>query len=226
MLIKERISNNRLSEFMRFLASGEIREGDRLPPLTEMSRELGISIASLREQMEVARAMGLVEVRPRTGIRRLPYDFKPAVVQSLIYADAIDSQAFRSFSDLRNHIEMTYWHTAVDLLTPEDHQTLRLLVANAREKLGGEPIQIPHDEHRQLHLTIYKRLNNPFVSGILEAYWEVYEAIGLNVYTDLNYLETVWDYHARMVDLVCQGNIEAGYAALVEHMDLIFQRSK
>ena len=27
--------------------------------------------------------MGLVEVKPRTGIRRLAYQFKPAVLQSL-----------------------------------------------------------------------------------------------------------------------------------------------
>jgi DNA-binding FadR family transcriptional regulator len=37
-----------------------------------MSKELGVSVALLREQLEVAKAIGLVEVRPRTGIRRLP----------------------------------------------------------------------------------------------------------------------------------------------------------
>lgn len=226
MALRERVSNNQLSEFMRYLASGETREGDRIPPLTEMSRELGISTASLREQLEVARSMGLVEVRPRTGIRRLPYTFKPAVVQSLIYAASIDPRAFDDFSDLRNHIEMTYWHIAVDLLSAEDQKELVSLIARAREKLAGEPVQIPHIEHRQLHLTIYKRLNNPFVTGFLEAYWEVYEAIGLDVYTDLAYLETVWNYHARMVDAICQGDYDTGYAALVEHMDLIYQRSK
>ena len=52
---------------------------------------------------------------------------------------------------------------------------LTALVEQAWEKLRGTPIHIPQYEHRQLHLSIYQRLDNPFVSGILEAYWDAYE---------------------------------------------------
>lgn len=225
-MLRERVPTERLSEFMRYLTSGEAQESRRLPPLSELSRTLSISIASLREQLEVARVMGLVEVRPRTGIRQLPYTFKPAVVQSLIYALTVHPEAFQAYSDLRNHIETTYWYQAVGLLTLEDHEELRCLIKRAKEKLHGEPIQIPHIEHRQLHLLIYRRLENPFVTGLLEGYWEVYEAFGLDLYTDLAYQERVWDYHERMVEAICMRNFNVGYEALTEHMDLIFQRSK
>ena len=76
------------SDFIQFLVkfSLENRDGKNggnenlhLPSLSEISKELGISIASLREQLEVAKAIGLVEVKPRTGIRRLPFSFFPAV---------------------------------------------------------------------------------------------------------------------------------------------------
>jgi DNA-binding FadR family transcriptional regulator len=84
---------------MRFLASEALEEGDRLPPLAELSQQLGISTATLREQLEVARSMGLVEVRPRTGIRKKQYSFKPAVVQSLTYALASDAHCFEQYSE-------------------------------------------------------------------------------------------------------------------------------
>ena len=64
------------SEFFAYLAASETdeeSESDRLPSLNALSAELGVSVARLREQLEVAKALGLVEVRPRTGIRRLPY---------------------------------------------------------------------------------------------------------------------------------------------------------
>lgn len=214
-----------LSEFMRFLSSNEIEEGDRLPPLAELSSNLGVSTASLREQLEVARSMGLVEVRPRTGIRKKNYSFKPAVIQSLTYALAVDPKAFEHYSDLRNQVERTYWYQAVRLLTAEDEIVLKNLIQKAFDKLAGHPIQIPHNEHRQLHLTIYCRLNNPFVTGILEAFWEIYEGYGLNVYTDLNYLQKVWGYHKQIVDAICMKNFDAGYQALTDHMELIFQRT-
>lgn len=211
---------------MSYLASTENSESDRIPPLTELSRELGISVASLREQLEVARTFGLVEVRPKTGIRRLPYTFTPAVANSLAYAVRIDQNFFHSFSDLRNHIETAYWYQAVGLLTSEDIEKLQDLAKSAYAKLHGIRAQIPHSEHRELHLMIYRRLNNPFVMGVLEAYWEIYEAVGLNVYTDLIYLERVWSYHQRMVDAIRTGNYSAGYQALVEHTDLIYQRTR
>jgi DNA-binding FadR family transcriptional regulator len=220
-MIQERISS-KISEFLRYLAAHEEAESG-LPSLTELSRELGIGVATLREQLEVARALGLVEVKPRTGMRRKPYTFVPAVLKSLDYAIALNKDHFIAFADLRQHIETAYWHEAVKLLTPEDHALLRDLVARAWEKLRGSPIQIPHPEHRELHLTIYRRMNNPFVTGLLYAYWEAYEAVGLNFFTDYNYLTEVWQYHQKMVDSVCANDIEAGYQALSEHSDLIHQ---
>jgi DNA-binding FadR family transcriptional regulator len=196
----------------------------QLPSLSEVSKELGVSVALLREQLEVARAIGLVEVRPRTGIRRLPYSFLPAVRQSLSYALAVDAGHFMMYSDLRIHLEATYWEDAACRLTPEDHQELKQLVARAWEKLNGHPIEIPHPEHRQLHLGIYRRLDNPFVFGLLEAYWEAYEAVGLNLYTDIDYLQEVWRYHEQMVEAICDGDYDRGYAALIQHKDLLFHR--
>ncbi|GMV33344.1 MAG: hypothetical protein DCC59_03595 [Chloroflexi bacterium] len=218
-MLRERPSPN-ISEFLRYLASHDESE-DKLPSLNDLSRELNISLASLREQLEVARALGLVEIKPRTGMRRKPYSFVPAVKQSLDYAIAMNRDHFIAFADLRQNIELAYWHKAVKLLTSEDRAYLGDLVARAWEKLRGSPIEIPHSEHRELHLTIYRRLDNPFVSGLLQSYWDAYEAVGLNFFTDYNYLTQVWNYHQQMVNAICNNDAEAGYKALSEHTDLI-----
>ncbi len=210
-----------LSEFLRYLASRDGADNGDFPSLTELSSELGVSVASLREQLEVARALGLVEVKPRVGIRRLPFTFLPAVCQSLGYAIALDDKNFRLFADLRKHTETAYWHEAVKLLTEEDLSKLQAIISRAWTKLKGNPIQIPHDEHKQLHLQIYKRINNPFVTGILEAYWDAYEAIGLNVFTDYKYLTDVWHYHEKMVSAIQSREFDKGYRVLVDHTDML-----
>ena len=217
------------SEFLDYLVASSQNtqaKGDstQLPSLQEMSKEIGVSVAYLREQLEVAKALGLVEVRPRTGIRRLPYTFSPAVRQSLSYAIQIDQRHFAEFADLRNNIEAAYWENAVRLLTPDDHMYLKDLVGQAWGKLRGQPVQIPHTEHRLLHLGIYHRLENPFVNGILEAYWDAYEAVGLNLFADYTYLTEVWTYHQKMVDAICDGDTQAGFHALIEHKDLLRHR--
>jgi len=222
-MLRERISPD-ISEFLRYLAGH--REAEQgLPSLTDLSGQLGISVSTLREQLEVARALGLVEVKPRTGTRRKTFTFTPAVRQSLSYALALSNDYFRKYADLRNHIESAYWYEAVTRLTDSDKQELQNLVTRAWEKIRGIPVQVPHEEHRKLHLLIYSRLENPFVTGLLEAYWDAYEAVGLNVFAGgYEYLQEVWGFHQQMVESICGGNFEVGYEALVKHTDLLYHR--
>lgn len=216
-----------LSEFVNYLINVASPSNDgRLPPLTELSQKTGMSVAILREQLEVARVLGFVEAKPKTGIRRLPYSFRPAVRQSVAYAVSIAPETFQGFSDMRNRLEAAYWYQAVELLTLEDIQQLRIFVQQAKNKLSKDPVQIPHIEHRNLHLTIFSRLNNPFVIGFLEAYWDIYEAIGMDVYTDYSYLQRVWEYHEHMVEAIASRDYTSGHQALIDHMALIQQRSQ
>lgn len=220
----DRYKPEQLSDFMNYLASGSQDANGRIPSLANLSKILGISIATLREQLEVARALGLVSVQPKTGIRRQPYSFRPAITRSLSYAISIHPEYFQSYADLRKNLETAYFQQAAALLTEEDRSYLCSLVDVAKRKLYGSKIQIPHWEHRELHLTIYRRLNNPFVIGIFEAYWDLYEAFGLDMYNDFNYLEMIWKYHEKMVNALCDENISAAFHALVEHVDLITLR--
>lgn len=212
------------SEFLRYLLTDGHVAGERLPSLNEISEETGMSMGKLREQFEVARTLGLVEASPRRGIVRTEYAFLPPVRLSLLAALAIDPTHFEAFGSLRAHLENAYWDEAVVLLTDEDKSHLRGLVAAAWQKLSQQRIQIPFHEHRDLHLTIYRRLNNPFVVGLLEAYWDAYEAVELNTFADLGYLRAVWKYHERIVDAICAGEIAEGKRLLIEHMKLLSAR--
>lgn len=219
------------SDFLRYLAQNDVQphnggdDSGRLPALETISAQLGVSVSKLREQMEAARTLGFIEVRPRTGIRRLPYQFAPAVRQSVLYAIALNPRNFDAYADLRDQLEAAYWWQAVEALQPDDLQTLKNLMSVAWEQLRSTPPRIPHREHRNLHLTIYQRLDNPFVYGLLEAFWDAYEAFGLNLYTDYNYLEQVWTYHQQMVDAIENRDFEAGYRAMIEHKNLLHHRT-
>lgn len=214
------------SDLLRYISSNGHQPGDRLPALDDLSNHLSISVGKLREQLEGARMLGLVEVRPRTGIKLEPYSFTPAVRASLLFALARNPQQFDKFSDLRNHIEFNYFYEAADKLTPADLTELQGIIESAKAKLQGKPILIPDIEHRELHLALFKRLDNPFVIGLLEAYWDAYEAVGLNVYADISYLTDVWRYHERIVEALMAHNHPEAYDLLVQHTKLLQQRER
>jgi DNA-binding FadR family transcriptional regulator len=188
-----------------------------LPSIEELAKELRVSVSKLREQLEVARFLGLIEVKPRRGMRTLGFSLLPSLRIALRLAMALDPTNFEFFGVLRNHVEAGFWYEAVRTLQPSDKQYLSMLVQDALKQLRGNPVQIPHKEHRDFHLTIFSRLENPFVYAILEAYWDAYEQIGLNVYTDYQYLEEIWDYHKQIAVSIREGiklswNIQVPYS--------------
>jgi DNA-binding FadR family transcriptional regulator len=216
------------SELLEYIVRQGFRPGDRLPTLNELrsSDHLGISISKVREQLEVARALGFVEVKSKTGMRMREYTFTPAVQLSLMFALALDPHAFELFSQLRTHVETAFWVEACQRLQPEDLEYMRALLNAADAKLNGETVRIPVEEHREFHLTVFRRLENPFVMGILEAYWEAYNAVELNRYADYRYLREVWDYHARILDAICAGDFQGARDWFVAHTHLIHHQPR
>ncbi len=214
------------SEFLTYLANLDAPPGQRLPPIKKIAAQLGISKSKLREQLEVARTLGFVEVRPKTGTRTQAFSLLPTLITGLQFGMTSNPGLFDSLGMLRNHLEAGFWNEAVRLLRDEDKKLLQELIDRAWQRLKSTPIQIPHSEHCQLHLTIYSRLDNPILQAILEAYWHFYERIGSQRYSDYEYLHRVWEYHEKMVDAIVAGDYETGYQALVEHIGLLRQSSE
>lgn len=211
------------SRFLNYLVEKQIPPGDKLPSLTDIGNELGISVGKLREQLEVARNLGLVSVRPRVGIQRQEFDFAPAVLQSVLFGLATNEATFEQYSRLRRSVEASFWHDAVVLLTLEDKENLRKILRDAWAKLRGEPVHVPNIEHRRLHLAIFQRLENPFVQGILSAYWDAYEASELTRFMRYQYWIDVWTYHEQIVEALCVNDFERGRQLLIQHFSLLPQ---
>lgn len=211
------------SDLLNYIVRQDLKPGDRLPSITQLQDEahLGLSTSKVREQLEVARALGLVEVRSKTGTRLKDYSFTPAVRLSLFYALASDPRHFYAFSEVRTHIESAFWVEACATMTDDDHEVMWQCVTQAREMLNGQWIRIPNAEHRRFHLTVFRRLDNAFVSGLLEAYWDAYEAAQLNTYADYSYLQQVWDYHERIISLISAGDFEAARESFMQHTRLL-----
>lgn len=215
-----------LSEFLTYLAALPVESDQRIPPLNILSKQLGISVATLREQLEEARSMGVVEVKPKAGIRKLPYDFAAALKPGLAYAMHGGCISYQQFADLRKHLETVYFVEAAQTLDNRAIDHLENLVESTLMTIKETPGKVPFKAHREFHTLIYKELNNQYLNGILDAFWEVYHLSGLEVYPDFTYIERVWQYHARIVEQIRNRNYSAGLSLLIEHMDLVNQREK
>lgn len=224
MEINNTAETYRLSNFLQLLIEKSGEESDRLPALKEMSKILNMSPPALREQLEQAKTLGLVIAKPKAGIRRVPYAFSPAAKQSIKFAVLQDAKYFTKLSEIRKGLEKAFWYESVAKLNADDLGFLNTQLDSAWRKLGKRPAEIPHLEHKTLHLSIYHHLDNTFVTGILEGFWYAYEIIGMSQYSDLEYLKRVWEYHSKIIKSLEEGDFDSSYQYLMDHLDLVQSR--
>ena len=69
--------------------------------------------------------------------------------------------------------------------------------------------------------------NEPIIvwtSLIGQTFLDAYEIIGLNMYTDYQYLEDVWTKHETMVNAIADGDLDRSFDALVNHFAILATR--
>ena len=211
---------NELSPVLKYIADA-VRKDEPIPSIAELSAQLNISISSLREQLEVPKQLGFVEVRTRTGIQKNKFSLTRPLTLAMSYGLRGDEELFQEYSSLRRQLEIAYWYEACALLEKNHIQELEKFVASAIWKINQNPVVMPIPEHRNFHLAIYRPLNNRVLISILETYWNLYQASNIHYYRNHEYLESVWSYHRQMLDAITSKAYEKGYKALVTHFELM-----
>ena len=209
------------SKFLHYLIERKIQPTEKLPSINDLAKELEMSPGKVRENLEVARQLGFVTVKPRIGIVRQPLSFAPSILQTMLFGLGTGEVEFSQLSQLRQIIEAGFWAEAVEKLEPNDINELKRLIDEAWKKLRGTPVHVPNSEHRALHLLIFSRLENPLVQGILSTYWDAYEASELTRFANYQYWLDVWEHHEKIVCALEQKEYEKGKQLLIKHFALL-----
>ncbi len=196
----------------------------KLAPMDDLAAEMGVSRGKLREELLAAQAFGVVEMRPGDGTYVKPFDFYTPARTLVLYAISRDRANFDRLYELRKHLEISFWDKAVADLTPDDLQKLRDTIERAERRLGGTPVEIPHNEHREFHMGLFSKLDNEFVLGLLRSYWDAYEAVGLHRYFDYQYYARMWSSHKAIVDALGEARVGEGKKILAGHFTLLQSR--
>ena len=213
------------SDLLNYLIQSQFKAGDRIPTISQLaeSEHLGISPSKIREQLEVARALGFIDVKSKTGMRFNEYEFGSAIRLSVFFALAQEPELyFEYFTDLRVQLEIGSWFAMCESLGSQEFVALHEIIQAARQKLQDERwVQIPHREHGQFHRMLFSKIDNPFINGILNVYWEAYEAIEPRRYASFAYHQKVWDYHEGIANELEGGDFMKAQATYMEHAQLL-----
>ncbi|MDD2522512.1 MAG: FCD domain-containing protein [Anaerolineaceae bacterium] len=205
---------------LSYLASNA-KEGKSIPSIAQLSNDLGLSTSSVREQLEVARQLELVEVKTKTGIQTSTFSAAPAICLAYRFGLELQPDIIWDLLSVRQHLELSYWQEALGNLTKKDVAYLAEIVESAFMKIESRPVIIPVEEHKEFHLSIYRPLNNNFLNSILESYWNINEETGKSILTDKTDLLNIWTYHRKIQQAIATKEYDLGYQALMTHFEIL-----
>lgn len=141
----------------------DLKPGDALPPVGELARTCGVSVATMREALRAWEAMGIVSIRHGVGAFLRPYDYG-AFVANLSFIALFAPHYEDNILSLWEILELGCLEQQNDALPEELLQTLDTLVGEMQE---GDGLAAEYRFHRQL----CQLANNPLAEALFRLLW-------------------------------------------------------
>lgn len=212
-----RLNESVQDQIRMYIIQHGLKPGDLIPTEKALGEALGISRTSIREALRSLEAVGSIETRHGVGrfVREFNYD---ALVSSLTHGMQVSVKNFDDIIAVRMALEHTFITRSIPLLTPEDIQTLRMLLQRMSDIASGDTEE---DElisvHTEFHLALYKPLNNQLLTTLIEMFSTLQRSLThLREYRTSDLGDFI-QLHARLVDALEERDVELAELRLQEH---------
>ena len=158
------LSNVVIRKVQEMILSGELQEGDKLPPEREMTQRLGIGRPALREGLKSLEMLGLVERRHGLGnfiINKVQASYFEPLSLSFMLNHGTESEIF----EMRSCLETYTAAKAAEIATPSDIRSLRAI---AQQMVSARTPSEKASFDRNLHFEIVRITGNMLMYNIME----------------------------------------------------------
>jgi GntR family transcriptional repressor for pyruvate dehydrogenase complex len=207
-------------QILDLIAAQQLRIGDRLPPLGELSGYLGVSRTSLREAVKLLDAWGILAVKHGVGtfVSKLEGDtlavpFKVSIERS--------EESIRNLHQVREALEPATAALAAENARPEDIDKMEEAVRTMQHLLADLDEHV--DEYIQADLAFHSALasasgNSLFLIVIYPVIDLLQEARRLSV-ENPGAAERAQAFHEMILKQVKAGNADGAKEAMRSHLD-------
>jgi GntR family transcriptional repressor for pyruvate dehydrogenase complex len=156
-------ANKIAGEIQEFIRREGIAPGGRLPTEHALARRFRVSRSRVREALQALKATGLVDSKPRVGIRVLPFD-PTAQLDSMIACIRTDDER-RELYEFRRLIEPEILRLVAERAEPWELSRLESMLLKPIPK-GPESVKEGFARDVAFHEGLWKLAGNRFVAGL------------------------------------------------------------
>ncbi|MCR4426109.1 MAG: FadR family transcriptional regulator [Firmicutes bacterium] len=207
-----------VAQLQELVARGDLKPGDRLPAERELSSQLGVSRATLREALKGLELMGVIKIKHGDGtfIRE---DINARLVsQPLRFISPAQSSLMVELLETRQAIESTAARLAAQRVQDDDIAGLRHELSEMRKALAkGDTAEVSkHD--LEFHLALCKASRNSILYQVERSIQNMLlEAMETTIFIP-SALQSAIEYHDKILAAVENRDAEAAFTLMLDHL--------
>ena len=220
-----KLSDEVYKQIVSLISSGKLNPGDKIPSERELAADLRISRQSIREALNRAVVMGLIEVRQGEGsfiLSSVKKSLKPPL--TLI----IEEEASRIFDflEIRKLVEGWCAEKAAIEATEEDLENMAAILEEMK-KVASKDKQW-EELDLDLHLSFAKATHNVIAVHIMEALKSNFKPFFrfAKSMPSSEKIDILWQHHYEIFKAIKQRDPQTSKKKVVEHLNYIREKLK
>lgn len=204
-----------------YIITKGLQPGDILPTESELCELLGASRSSIREAMRALATLEITEVHHGKGTYVGPMTLDP-MVELVVFRGVVNSRnSIRTLRDIvtvRQSLDLAETDHIVAVFNNTSNPDLWALVHDMEVKAErGETFP---EEDRTFHTTIISRLNNPLMTQLVGAFWDIHSGVlpQLGLHLPKNLIPTA-RAHGDMLFAAESGDAKAWRTSVIAHYE-------
>ncbi|MFG2647193.1 FadR/GntR family transcriptional regulator [Streptomyces sp. NPDC048436] len=218
----------------KLIIDQRLPSGATLPTEPELMARLGVSRNSVREALKALQAMGIVEIRHGFGTYVGPMSMAP-MIEGLTFRTVAGhyrgEDSLLQLLELREAVETGLIARLAGRIPAADLAELDALVdqmdteaAAADDIHAGGQGAVHTETDRAFHATLYRCLRNPLLGEVLEAFWDAFHNVRMDLVDVPQDPKVTCRQHREILDAVRSGDTLRAERAIREHFGNIRTR--
>jgi GntR family transcriptional repressor for pyruvate dehydrogenase complex len=220
-----KLSDEVYNQIVSLISSGKLKPGDKIPSERDLAADLGISRQSVREALNRAEVMGLIDVRQGEGsfiLSSINKSLKPPL--TII----IEKEAERIFEfiEIRKLIEGWCAEKAASEATSEDLKNMEEILAKMK-KVASKDKQW-EELDLELHLSFAKATHNVIAVHMMEALKTNFKPFFkfAKSMPRSEKIDVLWQHHFEIFTAIKSRNPQAAQKKVIDHLNFIEKKLK
>ena len=215
-----KISDEVYKQIVSLISNGHLKPGDKIPSERELSAELGISRQSIREALNRAEVMGLIDVRQGEGsfiLSSLNESLKPPL--TVIMEDEVER--IFDFLEIRKLVEGWCAEKAALEATGEELKDMKTILDKMKKVVSKDKQWEELD--LVLHRSIAKATHNIVAIHIMDAL-KVNFSLFFRFTKSMpssERLDVLWQHHYEIIDAIARKESIEAKQKVIDHLNFI-----